>query len=68
MLRDWVGCGTFSVVISVLLTVLMVLVCQVLLQVCNVCIIVALAMSIEQHKEAMKIQKESNALKHGSVA
>jgi 5-bromo-4-chloroindolyl phosphate hydrolysis protein len=53
----WVGCGTFSVVVSILLTVLTVLVCQVLLRVCIVCIIVALATSIEWHKEAMEIQK-----------
>ena len=34
MLRDWVGCGTFSVVVSVLLTVFMILVRPVLLRVC----------------------------------
>ena len=45
--KIWVGCGTFSVVISVLLTVLTVLVCQVLLRVYIVRIIVALATSIE---------------------
>ena len=33
MLQDWVGCGTFSVVVSVLFTVLMILVCLVLLRV-----------------------------------
>ena len=43
----WVGCGTFSVVISVLLTVLMILVRLVLLRVYNDRIIVALATSIE---------------------
>jgi hypothetical protein len=45
--KIWVGCGTFSVVISVLLMVLTVLIHQVLLRVCIVCIIVALATSIE---------------------
>ena len=43
----WVGCGTFSVVVSVLLMVLTVLVRQVLLRVCIVRIIVVLATSIE---------------------
>ena len=33
MIQDWVGCGTFSVVVSILLTVLMILVCLVLLRV-----------------------------------
>ena len=45
--KIWVGCGTFSVVISILLMVLTVLVRQVLLRVCIVRIIVTLAMSIE---------------------
>jgi hypothetical protein len=53
----WVGCGTFSEVISILLMVLTILVHQVLLRVCIVCIIVALATFIEWHKEAIEIQK-----------
>ena len=63
----WVGCGTFNVVVSVLLTVLTVLVHQVLLRVCIVRIIVALATSIEYHKEVIKIQKSQMHSNMGSL-
>ena len=63
----WVGCGTFSIVVSILLMVLTILVRLVLLRVCIDRIIVVLATSIEKHKEAMKIQKSQMHSNMGSL-